>query len=130
MNKQASPKEDRSKTSIQSFVESLFDINNCPLCRTLYDLNDHTPKIIPFCGHTFCISCLERFLFTSSLKCPMCQSITRYLKNIDSLPTNHLIYTNIIETMPKEMIHPGRDALQLPGQTQETKEGNIYQNSI
>lgn len=31
----------------------------CPDCQIKFDRDHHTPVILPVCGHTFCLECLQ-----------------------------------------------------------------------
>ncbi len=31
----------------------------CPLCSQVYDESDKVPVLLPDCGHSFCLSCIQ-----------------------------------------------------------------------
>ena len=31
----------------------------CPMCKNIYDENDHLPILLPDCGHSYCVSCIN-----------------------------------------------------------------------
>ena len=116
---------EEKQAALAAFVGRLFSAKQCPACSQQYDLSDHTPKIIPFCGHTFCIECLSRTTFGNRLKCPACLKVSSGVENVDLLPTNHLIYSNIIDALPKEKIRQERSSLFLPGQLELDRKGRL-----
>jgi hypothetical protein len=51
---------------------------SCPICFEAYSDKELTPRIVPFCGHTFCIKCIKNMLpegepETRKFKCAMCR---------------------------------------------------------
>lgn len=50
----------------------------CPNCQKEFNSGTNLPRILIFCGHTFCHECIETLLkmepnnLTNSFKCPEC----------------------------------------------------------
>ena len=62
----------------------------CCICKVEYDQVKRLPKILPACGHTFCLDCLAKMVDDQKqIKCPLDQDLTVLsVQNIESLPTN------------------------------------------
>jgi len=45
------------------------ELFSCGVCRMRYDVIDHVPKVIPSCGHTICLSCLNGILKSTEIQC-------------------------------------------------------------
>jgi hypothetical protein len=60
----------------------------CPVCYSI----DHEQKIIPECGHSFCVKCLEKVTNDNQLLCPECRT---YCKNTEKLVKNYSINRQI-----------------------------------
>jgi len=65
-------------------------ILNCCICLVDYDRAEHIPKIVPSCGHTICLGCLDGiFKANRSLECPLDRvPFLDIYKTGSSLPTN------------------------------------------
>lgn len=50
--------------------------SKCPICYTQYNERESSPRIIPLCGHTICLACVEKLTKVVFgclvLKCPIC----------------------------------------------------------
>ena len=68
------------KKLAHEFSRRLLNNDKCPICNLDYDLNEHTPKILIQCGHTFCITCLEMFFKNYLIRCPMCLKLLKRVK--------------------------------------------------
>ncbi len=68
---------------------------DCPFCLKL--LFEPTSTL---CGHTFCLLCMERFIFTSEqiLQCPICRDDLSYLRS----STSHLKPNAILHNLFRE----------------------------
>ena len=77
-------------THSRSFFDDVKRELECCVCQEQFD-GKNEPKILK-CLHTFCKSCLERWLRQQGggkLSCPTCRQITECLNNnINSLPSN------------------------------------------
>ena len=109
-----------------AFSQKLFKHEYCILCQQDYDLCNIVPKILPFCGHTFCLACLNQLHKTSVVKCPLCQKYQNRVSSVELLPTNHAIHERLIRTLPKDKINPIYTTLILPGQHIATRDGRLY----
>jgi len=68
------------------------DLPTCPICLSHFDNRQHIPKIIPSCGHSVCLPCLQQLL--QEVYNPCCpldkKPFTWEFNGIDSFPTNYL----------------------------------------
>jgi len=84
----------------KSFYEDIEKEIECPVCQEQFS-EDNQPKVLQ-CQHTFCKSCLERWLRQhgeGALSCPNCRKRTECPNNnIDCLPSN-LAYKNLIDIL-------------------------------
>ncbi|XP_072037191.1 tripartite motif-containing protein 3-like [Amphiura filiformis] len=65
----------------------------CPICAESYDANKHRAKCLP-CLHSFCASCLQRFIKKrKSFDCPKCRQTVQLEAEGDltSLPNNFIV---------------------------------------
>lgn len=60
----------------------------CPICYTI----DYEQKIIPECGHSFCVKCLSKVTNDDQLLCPECRTICR---NTNKLIKNYSVNRQI-----------------------------------
>ena len=97
---------EQKKKLAYEFSKRLLNNQKCPICNKDYDLNEHVPKILIQCGHTFCISCLEMFFKNYLIRCPMCLKLLKRLRAVDVLPTNHTIHARLIKELPPDKINP------------------------
>ena len=85
------PTEYRSQ--INEFVNKLVDLKKCVLCKSLYDMENHVPRILIHCGHTFCTPCLTDFFKNFRVRCPLCLKLIKNIESIERLPINHSIFS-------------------------------------
>lgn len=100
----------------KDFAAKLLNHSKCPICKKDYDLNEHTPKILVQCGHTFCIQCLQMFFKDFKIRCPMCLKLIKRIRGPEVLPTNHTIHSKLIKTLPQDSINPFFERLMLPSE--------------
>lgn len=111
---------------MEQFSAKLCRLDLCPLCHSPYDLNERLPKIVPFCGHTICLTCLDDFMVDSiDLRCPKCFKVTKRVMHLDILPTNHVIFAKLTTGMNKEQQINASNILVLPGQVDLGKDGEM-----
>jgi len=67
---------------------------NCPICYVEFNNEDRKPKILPLCGHTICLVCLENILKMHKSSCPLDRKLLE--KKIDNYSTN-IIMLQLIE---------------------------------
>ncbi|CAG9318340.1 unnamed protein product [Blepharisma stoltei] len=66
------------------------NIGTCPVCFEIFNQAPYSPLLLPSCGHTICIICLQNMYEDSSiLKCPVCRTMS--FNEIESLPVNYAI---------------------------------------
>ena len=67
------------------------DALNCPVCRERF----RSPKVLPSCGHTFCMRCLQDLISeerNSRIKCPLCRKEYRIPQSgVKGFPDNFSI---------------------------------------
>ena len=85
------------RTQINEFVNKLIDLKKCVLCKSLYDMENHVPRILIHCGHTFCTPCLVDFFKNFRVRCPLCLKLIKSIENIERLPINHTIFSALAE---------------------------------
>ncbi|CAI2375914.1 unnamed protein product [Moneuplotes crassus] len=75
----------------------------CSICMLDYHDVDRIPKVLPKCGHTFCVDCIQALVKDGKIQCVECRLIQKCSK-IASLPTNFAIFelTHIIRKLKKE----------------------------
>lgn len=74
----------------------------CPNCQNDFDSTSNVPRILIFCGHTYCQQCIESLLTQSSsneegtspkssmkqLNCPECGTVNQAADGVNSFPKN------------------------------------------
>lgn len=73
---------------------------DCELCFETFNQIDHLPKVLQYCGHTFCQQCLSYLdSFKDSLECPLCRY--KIAKGSQQPPTNFALL-QAIKTIENE----------------------------
>lgn len=85
------------RPQINEFVSKLIDLKKCVLCKSLYDMENHIPRILIHCGHTFCTPCLADFYKNFRVRCPLCLKLVKGIEGIERLPINHTIFSTLAE---------------------------------
>lgn len=83
------------RQQIDEFVSKLIDLKKCVLCKSLYDMQNHIPRILIHCGHTFCTPCLSDFFKNFRVRCPLCLKLIKNIESIERLPINHTIFSTL-----------------------------------
>ncbi len=74
------------------------DVNTCPVCFTVMS-STQEPHILPSCGHTICIVCLNKIL-RDARECPLCRK--RFEKtDLDHFPKNYQIISSLHESLKR-----------------------------
>ncbi|EDK31465.2 RING-type zinc-finger, LisH dimerization motif protein (macronuclear) [Tetrahymena thermophila SB210] len=72
----------------------------CSSCQNMFDENNHLPRMLPECGHTFCNQCLVQILEKNDfIECPE-DNIVSSRKEVVSFPKNYSLI-NIIRKKKK-----------------------------
>ena len=79
-----------------TYQERKLDI--CGICQKKYNVGDRIPRILVNCGHTYCTSCLNNFYKNNKIKCPFCKKIVKHLDNVETLPLNLPIFSEIVKS--------------------------------
>ncbi len=66
----------------------------CPVCLTDMDLDFHEPRLMPLCGHSICLKCLENIL-QNSRDCPICR--TKFENPVESAFPQNIYVRSIIQ---------------------------------
>jgi len=72
----------------------------CSICFSEYDSFTNPPRMLPFCGHTFCTACIERRLSEThdNFSCPVDRLVLdQQIKSIEAFPLNYAL-KQILET--------------------------------
>ncbi|CAI2379287.1 unnamed protein product [Moneuplotes crassus] len=75
----------------------------CPICMIDYDDTSCIPKVLPNCGHTICMSCINKLRKSGKIQCSDCR-LNQKIKKGEDLPTNFAIFELIfmINNLKKE----------------------------
>ena len=92
-------KKEEFKEFNPTYHERKLDI--CGACRKKYNVGDRIPRILVNCGHTYCTSCLNDYYKNSKIKCPFCKKIVKQLDNVETLPLNLPIFSEIVKSDPQ-----------------------------
>lgn len=79
------------------------DCFSCPICISPYDKSHFEPRIIPNCGHSLCLHCLNQILGESpqSFKCPLCARPFYMIQLSSSHFPKNFLAINLIEESSK-----------------------------
>ena len=72
----------------------------CSICLEGYNDKDKCPRMLS-CGHSFCSSCLERFLHGNTIRCPTCRNPIAVPTGVTGLSINFALL-NIVDNQPKQ----------------------------
>lgn len=117
MNQSHSMNNKQAKTTLNHLQEEedLFDqisqltllsytnrkLDTCGVCKKKYNVGDRIPRILVNCGHTFCTSCLSNYYRNSRIRCPFCKKLVKHLDNVEALPLNIPIFSEIVKNDSK-----------------------------
>ena len=75
---------------------NLSDRYFCQKCFTVFDEDDHKPRIIKRCLHTFCEKCLLKMVEGDTIRCPddryylkSLSQVTNKIKSVEDFPINY-----------------------------------------
>ena len=85
------------------FRESYHDrkLDICGVCQKQYNVGDRIPRILVNCGHTYCTSCLTNYYRNQRIRCPFCKKLVKHLDNVETLPLNIPIFSEIVRNDEK-----------------------------
>ena len=85
------------------FRESYHDrkLDICGVCQKQYNVRDRIPRILVNCGHTYCTSCLTNYYRNQRIRCPFCKKLVKHLDNVETLPLNIPIFSEIVRNDEK-----------------------------
>jgi hypothetical protein len=61
---------------------------DCELCLEEFNNQEHLPKVLSSCGHTFCDKCIMQLWENSVISCPLCRVKQRVTNPKDFPQTN------------------------------------------
>ena len=73
----------------------------CSICCEKFDDQQHCPRLLPRCGHSFCTSCLQSLLNNNAINCPTCRSAVSAPAGLATLPKNFALL-DILFTVPQK----------------------------
>ena len=73
-------------------------LNQCGVCKLVYNVGDRIPRILVNCGHTWCTSCLTKYYRKNRIRCPNCLKMVKNLENVEQLPLNINIFHEVVQT--------------------------------
>ena len=82
-----------------TYHERKLDI--CGVCHKKYNVGDKIPRILVNCGHTYCTSCLTNYYRNNRIRCPFCKKLVKQLDNVETLPLNIPIFSEIVKNDSK-----------------------------
>lgn len=59
----------------------------CPNCKTIYNDNNHIPRLLIQCGHSLCDKCTYLLFSNHSVICPECNT-PNFAATIEAFPRN------------------------------------------
>ena len=62
----------------------------CYSCRENYNDCARAPKILPFCGHSLCLACLEKYYGNGKIECQECGTVTQ-MGSLNDFPMNFAV---------------------------------------
>ncbi|XP_068699703.1 tripartite motif-containing protein 2-like [Montipora foliosa] len=74
----------------------------CSICCEKFDDQQHCPRLLPRCGHSFCTSCLQSLLTKNSINCPTCRSAVSAPAGLATLPKNFALLEILLSLPQKE----------------------------
>lgn len=72
-------------------------LNICGVCKLMYNVGDRIPRILVNCGHTWCTNCLTKYYRKSRIRCPNCKKLVKNLDNVEQLPLNISIFSEVVQ---------------------------------
>ena len=105
---------DDKKSLAYEFARKLMNDEKCPICKSEYNLNECTPKVLVQCGHTICFRCLEHFYRGDKIRCPICLKLHKKIPSLEVLPTNHTLHAKLLKKIPHDQVNPFFEKLMLP----------------
>ncbi|XP_068754227.1 tripartite motif-containing protein 2-like isoform X2 [Montipora capricornis] len=73
----------------------------CSICCETFDDQQHCPRLLPSCGHSFCTSCLQSLLKKNAINCPTCRSTVSAPAGLAALPKNFALL-DILRSLPQK----------------------------
>ena len=74
----------------------------CSICCEKFDDQQHCPRLLPSCGHSFCTSCLQSLLKKNTINCPTCRSTVSAPAGLATLPKNFALLDILLSLPQKE----------------------------
>lgn len=74
---------------------------DCELCMEEFNQQQHMPKVLPTCGHTFCEKCVLQLWANQQISCPLCRQKTK-INNATDLPQTNFALLRVYTQMKEE----------------------------
>eukprot|EP00347_Sterkiella_histriomuscorum_P017591 403348751 len=74
---------------------------DCELCLEEFNQQEHMPKVLPQCGHTFCEKCMLQLWQNQTISCPLCRQKAR-ITNPNDLPQTNYALLRVHSQMKEE----------------------------
>lgn len=74
---------------------------DCELCLEEFNHQEHLPKVLSQCGHTFCEKCMLQLWDCSVISCPLCRQKAR-VSNAKDLPQTNFALLRVHSLMKEE----------------------------
>ncbi len=96
------PQVPKPSSSKPAHKKPIFDyagrkLDVCGVCKQKYNVGDKIPRILVNCGHTFCTSCLTKFLHCEHIRCPFCKKLVNKIDNVENLPLNLNLFGEVVK---------------------------------
>ena len=78
----------------------------CEKCKSNYNKKNRQPRVLPKCGHTYCLSCIQSLISAQTpFDCVIDGTTYSNLTNVDIFPSNVHIQHMIIDSPKVCQIH-------------------------
>ncbi|CDW91203.1 UNKNOWN [Stylonychia lemnae] len=74
---------------------------DCELCLEEFNQQEHLPKVLAQCGHTFCEKCILQLWESSIINCPLCRQKAK-VNNAKDLPQTNFALLRVHTLMKEE----------------------------
>ena len=79
-------------------METLEEMFECPICMEEYKPNSVKKPLILPCGHTFCISCINKAFKNNRISCFLCKS-----SHVRNQPSNFAVNYILLSSIPSKV---------------------------
>lgn len=102
---------------MEVFEQQLF----CPHCDCTYNSSERSPRVLPGCGDSICLSCIDKLL-SQKRRCPKCNdNFDQQFNNVNQCQTNSALMTLIREKEDRTKCHLHNKKLKIFCMTDKTR---------